>query len=161
YSLAVADIVAPTAGDLRHRRSTCRQEQESGRRLLVIGPDARITVPQDRAVDSLLQGPDAGPVCADSAELTAQEIPTLLEQAPFKAFVYAADEIFGKADTAQLKNEKSLRPMGEFLETTPFGLAVVTAYTGLEGEKDKNLTLTRARASVVREYLAKKFRLDD
>ena len=51
--------------------------------------------------------------------------------------------------------------MGEFLETTPFGLAVVTAYTGLEGEKDKNLTLTRARASVVREHLAKKFRLDD
>ena len=40
-------------------------------------------------------------------------------------------------------------------------MAVVTAYTGVAGEKERNLTLTQARAMVVREYLAKKFRVDD
>ena len=35
------------------------------------------------------------------------------------------------------------------------------ADTGLEGDKERNLALTQAWASVVREYLAKKFKLDD
>lgn len=97
----------------------------------------------------------------DAAALTAHEIAALPRGAPLKTFVYAGKEIFDEADTAKLKNEKSLDPLGEFLETTPFGLAVVTAYTGLEGEKDKNLELTRARSMVVREFLAKRFRVDD
>ena len=97
----------------------------------------------------------------DSAELTAHEIATLPGGPALKTFVYAAKDIFDKPDTAKLRNEKSLDPVGAFLEDTPFGVAVVTAYTGVAGEKERNLTLTQARAMVVREYLAKKFRVDD
>jgi phospholipid/cholesterol/gamma-HCH transport system substrate-binding protein len=96
----------------------------------------------------------------DPAELTAHEIAALPRGPALKTFVYAAREIFDKPDTAKLKNEKSLKPAGEFLQETPFGLAVVTAYTGPEGDKQKNLALTQARALVVREYLAKTFRID-
>jgi len=97
----------------------------------------------------------------DATELTAHEIPGLPRGPALKTFVYAAKDVFDKPDAAKLRNEKALAQVGEFLQETPFGLAVVTAYTGPEGEKDKNLELTRARAMVVREYLTKKFRLDD
>jgi phospholipid/cholesterol/gamma-HCH transport system substrate-binding protein len=97
----------------------------------------------------------------DAAELTAHEIAALPRGPALKTFVYAAKDIFDKADTAELRNERSLNAVGGFLQETPFGLAVVTAYTGPEGDKEKNLVLTRARAIVVREYLAKKFKVDD
>ena len=97
----------------------------------------------------------------DSTELTAHEIAALPGRPALKTFVYAADDIFDKPDTAKLRNEKSLNQVGEFLQEAPFGLAVVTAYTGLAGQKEKNLELTQARAMVVREYLTKKFRIDD
>ena len=76
-------------------------------------------------------------------------------------FVYAATDIFDKRDTAKLRNERSFKPVGAFLQDTPFGLAVVTAYAGPEGDKQKSLALTQARALVVREHLARKFRIDD
>jgi len=98
---------------------------------------------------------------ADSTELTAHQIDALPQTPPLQVFVYAAKEIFDRSDTARLKNERSLDRVGEFLQATPFGLVVVTASTGLEGEKDKNLELTQARALVVREYLTKRFRIDD
>jgi outer membrane protein OmpA-like peptidoglycan-associated protein len=97
----------------------------------------------------------------ESAALTAHEIGALPRGPALKTFVYAANDIFDKPDTAKLRNEKSLDEAGGFLQETPFGLAVVAAYTGLEGEREKNLALTQARAMVVREYLAKKFRVDD
>jgi phospholipid/cholesterol/gamma-HCH transport system substrate-binding protein len=97
----------------------------------------------------------------DATELTAHQIDALPQAAPLKTFVYPVRDIFDKPDTARLKNERSLDRVGEFLQETPFGLVVVTAYTGLEGEKDKNLELTQARAMVVREYLTKRFRIDD
>jgi phospholipid/cholesterol/gamma-HCH transport system substrate-binding protein len=97
----------------------------------------------------------------DPRELTAHEIAALPGRPALKTFVFEAKDLFDKPDTAKLKNEKSLDEVGKFLEATPFGLTVVTAYTGLEGEKDKNLELTRARAMVVREYLTKKFKVDD
>jgi len=97
----------------------------------------------------------------DSTELTAHQIDALPQAPALKAFVYAAKDIFDKPDTARLRNGRSLDRVGEFLEEAPFGLVVVTAYTGLEGEKDKNLELTQARAMVVREYLTKRFRIDD
>jgi phospholipid/cholesterol/gamma-HCH transport system substrate-binding protein len=97
----------------------------------------------------------------DSAALTKHEIAALPRRSPVKTFVYPAKDIFKKSDGAMLKNEKSLNPAGEFLEETPGSLAVVTAYTGLEGEKEKNLALTQARAMVVREYLTRRFKVDD
>jgi outer membrane protein OmpA-like peptidoglycan-associated protein len=98
---------------------------------------------------------------SDPTELTKYEIASLPRDPALKTFVYAAKDLFDKPDTAKLRNEKSLDQVGEFLQETPFGTAVVTAYTGLEGDKDKNLELTRARATVVRDYLTKKFRVDD
>jgi phospholipid/cholesterol/gamma-HCH transport system substrate-binding protein len=97
----------------------------------------------------------------DSAELTTHEVAALPERPILRTFVYAARDIFDKPDTAKLRNEKSLDQVGGFLQEAPFGLAVVTAYTGLEGEKEKNLALTQARAMVIREYLTKRFRVDD
>ena len=38
---------------------------------------------------------------------------------------------------------------------------MVTAYTGMKGDTDKDVPLTEARALAVREYLVKNFRLDD
>ena len=96
-----------------------------------------------------------------AAELTAHEIAALPRGPALKTFVYAARDVFDKPDTATLRNEKSLEPAGEFLQKAPFGLAVVTTYTGPEGDKQKNLALTQARALVVREHLAGKFRIDD
>jgi phospholipid/cholesterol/gamma-HCH transport system substrate-binding protein len=97
----------------------------------------------------------------DSTELAAHEIAALPERPALKTFVYTAGDIFEKPDTAKLRNEKALNQAGEFLQDTSFGLAVVTAFTGLEGEKERNLVLARARAMVVRDYLAKKFRVDE
>jgi phospholipid/cholesterol/gamma-HCH transport system substrate-binding protein len=97
----------------------------------------------------------------DATELTKHEIAALPEGPVLQAFVYPAKDLFGKPDTAKLRHEKSLDRVGEFLQDRPFGLAVVTAYTGLEGDKEQNLELTQARATVVREYLVKKFRVDD
>jgi phospholipid/cholesterol/gamma-HCH transport system substrate-binding protein len=98
---------------------------------------------------------------SDATELTKYEIASLPRGPALKTFVYAAKDLFDKPDTAKLRNEKSLKQVGEFLQETPFGVAVVTAYTGPEGEKERNRQLTQARALVVREYLAKNFKMDD
>jgi outer membrane protein OmpA-like peptidoglycan-associated protein len=50
---------------------------------------------------------------------------------------------------------------GKFLEEIKFGWALVAGYSGMKGDRDKELVLTEARAMVVREYLAENFRLDD
>jgi phospholipid/cholesterol/gamma-HCH transport system substrate-binding protein len=97
----------------------------------------------------------------DSTELTKDEV-TEVPQGPYlRKFIYPAKEIFDKPDTAKLKNEKSLKQAGEFLERNKFGLAVVAAYTGAKGDKHENLVLTQARAMVVRQYLTDNFKLDD
>jgi phospholipid/cholesterol/gamma-HCH transport system substrate-binding protein len=97
----------------------------------------------------------------DATELTAHEIKALPRAPPFKTFVFTVKEIFGSPNTARLKNERALDRAGEFLQEAPFGLAVVAAYGSPEGQREKSLELTRARAVVVREYLTKKFRIDD
>lgn len=40
-------------------------------------------------------------------------------------------------------------------------MAVVLATTGVEGEKNKNLELSRAQAMNVRKYLIDNFKIDD
>ena len=97
----------------------------------------------------------------DSTELTKHEIAELPEGSPVQKFRYNAKDIFDKPDTAKLKNQKLFDRVGEYLEQNNFGLAVIIDHTGLGGDHDHNLTLTQARAMVVREYLAEKFRLDD
>jgi phospholipid/cholesterol/gamma-HCH transport system substrate-binding protein len=97
----------------------------------------------------------------DSAGLAANEIERLPQGKPIKEFTYPAKQLFDKHDSAKLKNQKSLNVGGEFLSDNQFGFAVVVASTGMEGDTQKDLVLTEARAMVVREYLVENFGFDD
>ena len=85
----------------------------------------------------------------DSAALAKNEIGQLPQVAPMKEFTYPAKQLFDKQDSAKLKNQKSLNAVGEFLANNQFGFAVVAASTGMEGDAQKNMVLTQARAMVV------------
>jgi len=97
----------------------------------------------------------------DSAELAKNEIQKLPEGAPTKQFTYSAKQLFDKPDSAKLKNQKSLNPGGEFLANNQFGFAVVAVSVGMEGDTQRDLVLTQARAMVVRQYLVENFGFDD
>ena len=97
----------------------------------------------------------------DATELTKHAIPELPGQPPSQVFTFDAKNLFNKSNTAKLRNEKSLNRVGEFLETNPFGLVVVTASQGLAGDSEEDLVLSQARAWVVRQYLVEKVKLDD
>lgn len=97
----------------------------------------------------------------DASEITRDEIQRLPEGAPVKQFSYQAQKLFDKQDSAKLKNQKSLNSTGEFLANNDFGVAVVAVSTGMEGDSQKDLTLTEARAAVVRQYLVENFGFDD
>ena len=97
----------------------------------------------------------------DSSELTKNEIERLPQGTPVKQFTYSAKQLFDKQDSAKLKNQKSLNDGGEFLANNQFGFAVVVASAGMEGDTQKDLVLTEARAAVVREYLVENFGFDD
>jgi len=98
---------------------------------------------------------------ADSASLKQHEIPELPSAAYDRRFVYDSAKIFDKPDAAKLKHEQALNDAGHFLEQEKFGLAVVTARTGMKGDTQKSRELTEAQSMVVRDYLAKNFKLDD
>jgi outer membrane protein OmpA-like peptidoglycan-associated protein len=93
--------------------------------------------------------------------LTAHAVNRLPNQAPLKQFVFDGKDLFEKPDKAKLGKEKLLNQVGAYLESNPYGLAVVVANTGAKGEKEENLKLSQARAMVVRQYLAQKFKVDD
>jgi phospholipid/cholesterol/gamma-HCH transport system substrate-binding protein len=97
----------------------------------------------------------------DSSEVTRYAVAKLPDREPSKKFVFNGKELFHSSDTAKLSNEKRLGEVGSFLESSPFGLVVVAADTGTMGSKEDNLKLSQARAAVVRQYLAKKFKVDD
>jgi phospholipid/cholesterol/gamma-HCH transport system substrate-binding protein len=97
----------------------------------------------------------------DSAELAKDEIVSLPQGTPQKTFTFEAKQLFDKVDTAKLKNQKSLDAAGDFLINTDFGVAVVAAYSSMEGDAGKDLVLTQGRALVVREYLVENFGFDD
>lgn len=97
----------------------------------------------------------------DSASLGAHEIGTLPVGAPAKTFTYTARQLFDDRTSAKLKNQKSLNAVGDYLAQNPFGVAVVVASTGMEGDTQKDLVLTQARSMVVREYLAGNFDFDN
>ncbi len=97
----------------------------------------------------------------DSTELARNEIERLPESVPIKEFTYSAKQLFDKRDSAKLKNQKAVNASGEYLANSEFGLAVIVVSGGLEGDAQKELVLTRARAVVVREYLVENFGFDD
>src|SRR5208337_5436320 len=97
----------------------------------------------------------------DSGDLTANKISAIPQGTPLKAFTYAARQLFDARDSAKLKDQKSLNSGGEYLAQNQFGYAVVVVSAGSEGDTQKNLVLTEARAMVVREYLVENFGFDD
>ena len=97
----------------------------------------------------------------DSADLAANHIISLPQTAPEKTFTFTAKQLFDGHDSAKMKNQKTLKDAGEFLAQTQFGVAVVAVSTDMEGDTQKDLVLTQARAMVIREYLVENFGFDD
>ena len=97
----------------------------------------------------------------DSAGLAANKISGLPQGTPLKAFTYTAKQLFDDHDSANMKDQKILKAAGDFLAQNPFGVAVVVVSAGMEGDTQKDLVLTEARAMVVREYLVENFGFDD
>ena len=97
----------------------------------------------------------------DASELAKDEIERLPQGAPTKEFTYSGKQLFDKQSSAELKNQKSLKAAGDFLADNQFAVAVVMVSAGKEGDTQKDLVLTEARAMVVREYLVENFGFDD
>jgi phospholipid/cholesterol/gamma-HCH transport system substrate-binding protein len=97
----------------------------------------------------------------DSSQLTRHAVAKLPDRAPLQKFTFDGKVLFSKPNTAKLRQEKLLNQVGTFLQTNPFGVAVVVADTGLQGTKEENQTLSQARAMIVRQYLAQNFQVDD
>jgi phospholipid/cholesterol/gamma-HCH transport system substrate-binding protein len=97
----------------------------------------------------------------DATDIGKHEIGGLPKEAPAKTFDYDANKLFHENDTAKLSKPKDLTEAGRFLESGGFDLAVVKVDGGPTGDTEKQKELTRARASVVRDYLAQNFKLDD
>jgi phospholipid/cholesterol/gamma-HCH transport system substrate-binding protein len=97
----------------------------------------------------------------DSSELAANSIDGMPKATPSKTFTFGAKQLFDGRESAKLKNQKTLNEAGDFLAKNQYAFAVVVASTGMEGDTQKNLVLTQARAMVVREYLVENFGFDD
>jgi phospholipid/cholesterol/gamma-HCH transport system substrate-binding protein len=97
----------------------------------------------------------------DSADLAANRVAELPQTLPEKTFTYAARQLFDGRDSAKMKSQKTLNDAGDFLAQTQFGIAVVVVSTGMNGDTQKDLVLTEARAMVIREYLVENFGFDD
>jgi phospholipid/cholesterol/gamma-HCH transport system substrate-binding protein len=97
----------------------------------------------------------------DSADLVANKISGLPQATPEKTFVFAARQLFDGRDSAKMKDQKTLKDAGDFLAQTHFGVAVVVVSSGMDGDTQKDLVLTEARAMVIREYLVENFGFDD
>lgn len=97
----------------------------------------------------------------DSSELGKYEVARMPRSRPVRSFAYPSRDLFDKPDTAKLKREKNLDSAGTFLAANRFDQAVVVARAGATGDSDKAVTLSKARALVVRQYLVEHFRFDD
>jgi len=97
----------------------------------------------------------------NSSDLLKNAIANLPPGAPLKTFTFDSRLLFDKMDNAKPKNQKSLRPVGQFLADNEFGIAVVVVSTSMAGDTEKDMTLTQARAMVVRDYLVQNFGFDD
>jgi phospholipid/cholesterol/gamma-HCH transport system substrate-binding protein len=97
----------------------------------------------------------------DSGDLTANAVSAIPHGTPLKTFSYRSNQLFDGRDSSKLKNQKSLNSAGEFLAQNQFGFAVVVVSAAMEGDTQKDLVLTQARAMVVRKYLIDNFGFDD
>jgi phospholipid/cholesterol/gamma-HCH transport system substrate-binding protein len=97
----------------------------------------------------------------DSAELGKHELSALPTTEPIRSFKFELARIFDKANSAKLKDKKSLDQIGSYIEGRKFGLVVILSAAGVKGDKEKLALLTEAQTTVVRNYLVQKFRLDD
>ena len=97
----------------------------------------------------------------DSSELAANKISGLPQSSPVKIFTYTANQLFDGRASAKMTDQKTLKAAGDFLAQTQFGLAVIEVSTGMDGDTQKDLVLTEARAMVIREYLVENFGFDD
>jgi len=97
----------------------------------------------------------------DSGDLAANGIGELPQAAPVKVFTFTVRQLFDTQDSAKAKDQKLLKAAGDFLADNKFGFAVVAVSSGMEGDTQKDLVLTEARAMVVREYLVDNFGFDD
>jgi phospholipid/cholesterol/gamma-HCH transport system substrate-binding protein len=95
----------------------------------------------------------------DASDLTKHAISNLPTGEPAKTFEYDGQKLSN--DQAKLKDQKALKEAGDYLQANPFSLAVVAVSTGMKGETGKDRILSEGRATVIRDYLAKNFRLDD
>lgn len=90
------------------------------------------------------------------ATATPNAAPTASVRSPLKAYTFDGKELFDK-ETARLRKEKLLKEAGAFLEENPNTVAVVAAdRTSMSTEE-----ISQARAAVVRQYLARKFKVDE
>jgi hypothetical protein len=97
----------------------------------------------------------------DSAKLTENLIAQPPRGTPTRTFSYDVTKVFEDVDHAKLKNEHALTEAGRFLQSAPFGVAVVTATAGKIGDSADLEVMLEARALVVRDYLVKTFPMDD
>ncbi|MBI4903948.1 MAG: MCE family protein [Acidobacteria bacterium] len=97
----------------------------------------------------------------DSAELTKHEVRNPPAATAGKTFTYETKRLFGKPNSAKLKNQKTLDEAGKFLEENTFALVVVEATSGPTGDSEKERLLTQAQSVAIRNYLADNFKLDD
>lgn len=97
----------------------------------------------------------------DAAELTRAEVSTLPDAPAVKTFEFAAGDLFESPQSMKLKDKKRLTEVGTYLETHPFSLVVIQAFTSHKGTQEENLLLTQAQAMGVRTFLAETFELDD
>jgi phospholipid/cholesterol/gamma-HCH transport system substrate-binding protein len=95
----------------------------------------------------------------DASDLTKHAIANLPSGEATKVFEYDGQKIFN--EQAKLKDQKAFKDAGDYLQTNKFGLAVVAVSVGMKGETDQDQVLSQGRAAVIRDYLAKNFRLDD
>jgi phospholipid/cholesterol/gamma-HCH transport system substrate-binding protein len=95
----------------------------------------------------------------DAADLTKHAVAQLPSGEPVKTFDYDGQKLFNQQ--AKLKDTKFLKEAGDYLQSNPFGEAVVVVSTGMKGETGQDRVLSEGRAAAVRDYLAKNFRLDD
>jgi phospholipid/cholesterol/gamma-HCH transport system substrate-binding protein len=94
-------------------------------------------------------------------DLKKHEIAQLPAAAPQENFKFDAANLFDKADSAKMKNQKLLNPAGQYLQAHPFQSAVIVTSSGMKGDSDQVRMLTEARSFVVRKYLVENFKLDD
>jgi len=97
----------------------------------------------------------------DSTELARNAVTALPSGTPQNRLSYPGSKLFDGAESAKIKNGKQLDEAGKYLEQAQYGVAVIACYADQKGDSDKQLQLTRARATTARDYLVQHFKIDD